>query len=380
MSVVIATYNRQDYVAEAIHSMLSQTRPVDEIFVVDDGSTDGSAAIIRTFGESIRYLRKDNGGKSSALNLALQHVKGDWVWFFDDDDVALPDALARMLDALAADTGANFAYSAQVIGKNGPDGRIAADRAVTLPDVDPDRLFHHALCQFPFLMQGMLLDRKCIDRIGPFDERYLRGQDYEFCLRLLRHFRGTPVVGPTFIWRVHDGPRGPARGRHRGVDRGAVWINFSAMMGKELRDQIPLGDYLYPRRGSNPLEAEARCQALVHRMGTMASKGLILEMLEDLSLASITASSAQRGWFGREEAKSCWRVATYECFLPAFLKEAGSITASLISRADAGTIGVLRSLARGLLWAARHAELSPADRWRLAWQALRLFVGSFHRT
>src|SRR6185312_11802006 len=87
-----------------------QTVVPDQVLIVDDGSTDKTAEVAASFGAPVQYYRKENGGKSTALNFALQHCTGDFVWIFDDDDVAHPTALERFLAALEREPAADFAY------------------------------------------------------------------------------------------------------------------------------------------------------------------------------------------------------------------------------------------------------------------------------
>ena len=86
-SVIIPTYNRANYVGEAVESVLQQTYQNSELIVVNDGSTDDTAEVIRRFGDQICYVEKANGGKASAVNLGLKYVTGEYVWILDDDDI-----------------------------------------------------------------------------------------------------------------------------------------------------------------------------------------------------------------------------------------------------------------------------------------------------
>ena len=90
VSVLMPTFNRGGMLSEALDSVLGQSIPPHQVVVIDDGSTDDTSERVARYGARIDYIRKDNGGKSSALNLGLTHVTGDYVWVFDDDDVALP--------------------------------------------------------------------------------------------------------------------------------------------------------------------------------------------------------------------------------------------------------------------------------------------------
>jgi glycosyltransferase involved in cell wall biosynthesis len=93
VSALIATHNRHHVVGEAIDSVLAQTRPAEEIVVVDDGSTDETPRRLAAYGERIRVVRQQNVGIAAARNAALRHATGDWIAFLDDDDIWYPQRL-----------------------------------------------------------------------------------------------------------------------------------------------------------------------------------------------------------------------------------------------------------------------------------------------
>lgn len=94
VSAIIPTFNRAACVGEAIESVLAQTFPNYEVIVVDDGSTDDTAAVLAKFGERIRVLRQENRGVSEARNAGLRAARGEWVAFLDSDDLWIPEKLA----------------------------------------------------------------------------------------------------------------------------------------------------------------------------------------------------------------------------------------------------------------------------------------------
>jgi glycosyltransferase involved in cell wall biosynthesis len=104
-SVLIDTYNHERFIEQAIASVLEQDFPVSEreILVVDDGSTDRTAEIVRKFEPRVRLLQKENGGQASAFNAAIPECKGEIVAFLDGDDWWTPNKLSRVAQALAAD-------------------------------------------------------------------------------------------------------------------------------------------------------------------------------------------------------------------------------------------------------------------------------------
>lgn len=104
VSIVIPVYNGSNYMREAIDSALAQTYPNLEVIVVNDGSTDGGATreIALSYGDRIRYLEKENGGVSSALNCGIRSMTGEYVSWLSHDDLYLPEKVAASVEYLAS--------------------------------------------------------------------------------------------------------------------------------------------------------------------------------------------------------------------------------------------------------------------------------------
>jgi glycosyltransferase involved in cell wall biosynthesis len=111
-TVLIDAYNYGQYIEEAVSSALVQDFPPDrrEILVVDDGSTDDTAARLRKFGEAIRVLRKPNGGQASAFNYGFEHARGEVIALLDADDVWLPEKLRRVYQGFERNPDAGMIY------------------------------------------------------------------------------------------------------------------------------------------------------------------------------------------------------------------------------------------------------------------------------
>src|ERR1051325_6471809 len=103
VSIVIPTYNRLDYLVEAIESVRSQTVGDWELVVVDDGSTDGSVARIEAMGDPriIVVTRAHTGNRAALRNAGVARSRADWIAFLDSDDLWAPDKLATQLRAVA---------------------------------------------------------------------------------------------------------------------------------------------------------------------------------------------------------------------------------------------------------------------------------------
>lgn len=102
ISAVIPTYNREQIIARAIDSVLSQEFPVSEIIVVDDGSQDDTRKIIESYGEKVRYVYQENAGVAVARNRGVREAKHEWIAFLDSDDSWLPDHLRRITEVILA--------------------------------------------------------------------------------------------------------------------------------------------------------------------------------------------------------------------------------------------------------------------------------------
>lgn len=110
VSILIPCFNAERWVAQAIESALAQTWPEKEVIVVDDGSTDGSLAIIRSFGDRIRWESGPNCGGNPTRNRLLELARGEWLQYLDADDYLLPDKVAAQMDYLATQPATDVLY------------------------------------------------------------------------------------------------------------------------------------------------------------------------------------------------------------------------------------------------------------------------------
>lgn len=101
VSVVIPTYNRAQFLPAAIASIRAQTHACGEIIIVDDGSTDDTAAVVEQIGADVRYVRQDNAGPAAARNRGISEARGDVIAFLDTDDRWLPTKTERQLAVLS---------------------------------------------------------------------------------------------------------------------------------------------------------------------------------------------------------------------------------------------------------------------------------------
>ncbi len=160
VSVLIAAYNAEAYVAEAVDSVLNQSRPPDEVIVVDDGSTDRTGSVLAGFGSRITLVSQPNRGQAVALNGGIARVSGDLLGFCDADDLWLPRKLEMQL-ALMERTRrieAVFGLVRQFVSPDVPEEK----RDTIRPAIE---VLHGEL------KQCMLIRRAAFDRMGLFEEQ-----------------------------------------------------------------------------------------------------------------------------------------------------------------------------------------------------------------
>jgi glycosyltransferase involved in cell wall biosynthesis len=149
ISAIMPLYNTQDYICEAIDSILAQTCPAGEVIVVDDGSTDGSAGLVERYGSAIRLLRQAHAGSAAAINRGLAASTGDTIAFLDADDLWDRKKLEIQGRALAQDPGLDGVF--------GLVQQFAAAELPRTPQPGISRI-------------GMLASRSAFARFGLFDE------------------------------------------------------------------------------------------------------------------------------------------------------------------------------------------------------------------
>jgi glycosyltransferase involved in cell wall biosynthesis len=284
VTVLIPTFNRAHFLAQCLDSVLGQTIPPAQVIVINDGSTDNTREVLTPYMDRIEYVEKENGGKSAALNVGLGLVKGDYVWIVDDDNVAFPDAIERLVAPLERDPRIGFSYSGYVVATTRQqDNRIEPQREVEMPDYPKEEIFIRLLEEN--FVPCPLVRSVCYREIGPYREDLVRSQDYEMALRLARRFWGTRVQGMTFYYRQHAGLRGNAANRFSEADNLRKWREYDQRIFRQLRGELELSDYLPAELRVQPLGPSERRRAYLKRMAVMIGKGIFDDMLCDLGQA-----------------------------------------------------------------------------------------------
>ena len=175
VSVIIAVYNGERLVAEAIESALAQTLPPREIIAVDDGSTDRTLEVVSRY-PSVRVIRQVNAGPASARNTAIRASVGTYLAPLDHDDLFPPDRLRNMVQALEAHPDAPY-----VVGQQRLVVLPGAPVPPWLRSTEPDELDRHRGDRSTGLM---LIRRSAFEAVGPFDASMTSGgEDIDWILR-----------------------------------------------------------------------------------------------------------------------------------------------------------------------------------------------------
>ena len=182
VAVVVTCYNQARFLPEAVESVLAQSHTIDEIIVVDDGSTDDTAAVARRYG-GVSYVYQHNRGLAAARNTGLRQATADHILFLDSDDILKPKAVEYCLAAFDAQPEAALVYG----------GFWAVDeKRIFLSEVVPGPQNDHFasfLRGNPIGMHGTVLYKTHIlKRLKGFDESLQRCEDYDLYLRLSKDY------------------------------------------------------------------------------------------------------------------------------------------------------------------------------------------------
>jgi glycosyltransferase involved in cell wall biosynthesis len=202
VSAIITAYNSEAYIAEAINSVLKQSRVVDEIVVVDDGSTDHTRRIVAEFADQgIKFIQQQNRGAGGARNRGIRETSGDYLAFLDADDVWLENKTSLQLSYLVSHPQAGlvsgFAHWCNV-EKN--TVRLSGRVPRNMQELRREILVHNVLGNPSMVM----VRRSALAEVGLFSETIRWGQDWELWMRLVEKYEAGVIPAPVAIYRWHS--------------------------------------------------------------------------------------------------------------------------------------------------------------------------------
>lgn len=188
VSIIVSCYNAEKYVAETINSLLDQTYQNIEIIIVNDGSTDGSEEIIKSFTDTrIRYYKQSNKGQCAALNFGFHFATGRYVKFYDADDILEQESIAAQVDSLqdSNDEDVSFIEWRRFYNNQLP-ANIDHNHFHTIHRDCTPLEFLTCTGKTPMVQCGLwLIPRTIFNKSGLWDERLSLINDTEFFARLL---------------------------------------------------------------------------------------------------------------------------------------------------------------------------------------------------
>ena len=282
VSVIIPTFNRAHLVGQAIDSVLQQTYTDYEVLVVDDGSTDGTGAVVEAYGDRVGYIRTTHGGVGHARNVGMHRARGRYLTWLDSDDLLYPYALelhTRVLDRFpdAAfvcaemsafdDTGFSERYHLRTYHQSAYRNPVVTydrifESSIPLADtgllpqrlIDDDpgavarrayfgNIFDTYVLDIVICQTGVLLRRAIVQAVGWRNERLKYWEEVDFLLRICRQHPICFVDVPTYKQRYHDGQISTTAG----ADGKYIWMRKQqALLGMVKRHA--LGDVAYYER------------------------------------------------------------------------------------------------------------------------------------
>jgi glycosyltransferase involved in cell wall biosynthesis len=185
ITVIIPTFNRDNFISKTIDSILNQTYKVNEIIIIDDGSSDNTKKFIEQYPliHNIKYIYQKNQGVSSARNLGIKFSNNEWIAFLDSDDIWCNDKIAKQkqfhennLDILFSYTDELWKFNNKVIKQNKFQEKHENSKFIA----------NIALCKIG--SSTVLLHKSIFEDIGVFDENLVACEDYDLWLRILRKY------------------------------------------------------------------------------------------------------------------------------------------------------------------------------------------------
>jgi glycosyltransferase involved in cell wall biosynthesis len=203
VSVIIPTYNRAHFVGLSIDSALQQTHPPLEVIVVDDGSTDDTAAALASYADRIRVFRQPNSGAPSARNLGAANASGDYLAFLDSDDLWYPEKLERQLQRFDAEPELGLVHCGME-SFDDATGRVLEVNVDGAEGWVAEQMLHFDKIVV-FAGSSLLIPRRVFQEVGGFDVRLPPSEDWDLCYRIASRYKVGFVAGPYVRYRQHPG-------------------------------------------------------------------------------------------------------------------------------------------------------------------------------
>jgi len=197
---VIPAHNAAAYVGQAVQSALEQTYAVDQVIVVDDGSTDDTAEVLAEFGDRVRVIRQEQGGVAAARNAGAAAATTQWIALLDADDWWLPHKTERMVGAIEQDSGVAMVYAGRWIHDEATGERHAPELVYLRGQV-----YHELLRGNVVPTSSVLVRRDVWVALGGMALSLVTCEDWDLWIRIARAHRVGCVPERLCVYRKHVG-------------------------------------------------------------------------------------------------------------------------------------------------------------------------------
>lgn len=259
VAVLIPSFNHARFLPATLASVLAQTLRPAEILVLDDGSTDGSAAVAEqilggTTGINWSVLSRPNRGISATRNELFARSRAEWVAFLDSDDLYAPDRLERMLEGAPAGR-PWLAFSGVRVRHEGRGAaaeecaawremyRLRLGQAAILPTVG----FALLRSNLALTASNLVMNREMFERVGGFDEGIRICQDWDFLVQALPHAEPCFVPYPLLEYRVHGDNTSRDAALTAAHELDTVWRKAAVWLGQTTPSRCAPGPANWPR-------------------------------------------------------------------------------------------------------------------------------------
>ncbi|MCC6931810.1 MAG: glycosyltransferase [Deltaproteobacteria bacterium] len=202
VAIGIVTYNRLDFLKQALYSALIEEQFIKEIIVVDDGSTDGTKEYLQSLNNpKVKpIIHQTNQGRPTARNSVVQNLTSDFLIWLDDDDSLIPGIIKSHLTHLSKNPSAQVIYGNLIMS----DENLTPYKQLTYRQIPANQVLLNLLFEDVFPQPGTMIHNSVFKLVGPYDSRKLRAQDYDFWARAAIagcsfSLNNTPVV----LYRQH---------------------------------------------------------------------------------------------------------------------------------------------------------------------------------
>ena len=252
VSVIIPAFNHEQFVAEAIQSVLDQTYQDFEIVITDDGSTDSTVDVIKTFvDERIKlFCFQQNQGASKAANNCIAHSSGEYIAMLSSDDAFYPDKLEKQVEFLENHTEVGAVFSqAEIINEQG-SLLEKQDHFYQTAFLHENRSRFEWLHYFFFngnclCHPSALIRRQCYEHMGQYEEYYAQLPDFDFWIRLCSHYDIYIIPEKLIKFRVRSNEANASGNRPETIVRTRTEL-FNILRGYKKRELLTSFSLIFP--------------------------------------------------------------------------------------------------------------------------------------